>query len=138
MMCTTLGILSTILTPVETTTVCPGGHANFTCTSFSNESSFLYWIVSLPNAGDRYTRIIPKEGVSSAPLLVISSTTFSFSRSSNQPFVSMMSVIHVSNDLNGSTISCTNNGVVESGINTTIHVVPARTRKCLHQFQHKT
>ena len=103
--------------------VCPGGQVLLTC-EITSGSDFLYWTVSVPNLAT-HERTVADQGDFFPNLLFngLHSTAFSITHTSGNPLTSQMMVnfnVTTSNEINGSTIYCSEDGNENGGSMVTI------------------
>ena len=127
------------ISPYGIVSVCSGGHLELMC---STTGTFLRWYTR-PNIENEVTRTYTRtlssiSVVNNVAPLMINSTTFSFSRTSIQgslPLVSRLVISPISKILNGTEVKCED---VIMGINsstTTIHVIKNNLGELLTQRQ---
>ena len=114
---------SITLSPLGIISVCPGGQALLTCEIVSG-SGFLYWTVSVPNRGTN-GRTVADQGDFNPTILFngLSSTSFTITGTSGNPLTSQMMVNHVITAMNGSTIYCSEDGMVNEAPMTAINFI---------------
>ena len=107
-----VGILT--LSPMTVAPVCRvGDQLNLTCTTTTESVEFLQWSIPLVNEHgtmlEEITRYINSGGAYQTSQTLLNSTTFTFTRSSIQgilPLISMLLVDSVSTGLNGTVVHC--------------------------------
>ena len=118
-----LGTSIVTLSPLGVVSVCPGGQVPLTC-EITSGSSFLHWTVSVPNLGTTRT-VVADQGDFNPNILFngLHSTTFTIIRTSANPLTSQMMVNNVTTAINGSTIYCSEDGIVNGAPMITINVI---------------
>ena len=124
--------ITLVLSPLGIVSVCPGGQVLLTC-EITSGSSFLYWTVSVPNRYWAVTvpnlatreRIVADQGDFFPNLLFngLHSTAFSITRKSGNPLTTQIMVninVTTTNEINGSTIYCSEDGNENGGSMVTI------------------
>ena len=87
--------------------VCRGGQFLLTCERTSG--SFIHWTVSIPHLAMNRETIIADQGFFSTTDLQFNGlqfTEFNVTRTSGNPLISQLQINNVTNEVNGSTIHC--------------------------------
>ena len=101
----------------------------------TNESSFLYWTVSVPSLNTTPTRILTNQGEQSQPTLTVGSSVFHFTRiSSNNesPLISLLTIDNVTVGINGTRLFCSTDGDTNNALMSRIHVIENTISKIIH------
>ena len=99
---------STTLSPSGVVSICPGGQVLLTCERIYG--SILYWNISVSHLATTRERIVLSQGSILSPEFRIGFTEFNITRTSASPLVSQMLINNVTTEINGSTISCSEDG----------------------------
>ena len=111
-----------MLSPLGMVSIRSGGLILLICEMNSVLNSFLHWTVSIPHlATTRELRIVPNQG--DLPEFKIGFTGFSIARISESPLISHLLVNNVTDEINGSTIYCSEDGNENGAPMTTINVI---------------
>ena len=114
---------SITLSPFGMVSVCPGGQVLLTC-EITSGSGFLHWTVSVPNLGTN-GRAVADQGDFNPTILFngLRSTSFTITRTSGNRLTSQMMINDVITAMNGSTIYCSEDGMVNGAPMTAINVI---------------
>ena len=106
------------LTPLGTTSVCPGGQVLLTCERMSG--SILSWIVSIPNLDTTLDRFVLSQGGLLSPEFKIGFTEFNITRTSESPLISQLLINNVTTD---TLVYCSEDGDRNNVPTTAINII---------------
>ena len=101
----------------------------------TNESSFLYWTVSVPSLDTIPTRIFSNDGAQSRPKLPVGSSVFHFTRISSEnesPLISQITIENVTVGINGTQLFCSTDGDTNNASMSRIQVIENIISKIIH------
>ena len=101
----------------------------------TNESSFLYWTVSVPSLDTNPTRILSNQGSRSRHNLTVGSSVFHFTRISSVaqiPLISQITIDNVTVGINGTRLFCSTDGDKNNALMSTIHVIDNINSKIIY------
>ena len=96
------------LSPLGMVPVCPEGQLLLTCERMSG--SILYWDVSVPHMVTIPQRLVLSQGNLQSPEFRIGFTEFNITRTSSSPLIIQLLINNVTDEINGSTIYCSEDG----------------------------
>ena len=126
------------MSPSGVVKVCPQGQVNITCAT--NESSFLFWTVSVTSLVTMPTRVISNQGAQNSPNVTVGSSVFQFTRISSDnesPFISQLKIDNVTVEIiNGTRLFCSTDGDTNNALMSRIHVIDNIISKALISASH--